>query len=72
MTTDNAYTVEGMTCGHCVSSVTEEVSKIPGIIDIAVDLEKGRLRLTSEQPVAESRVKEAVVAAGYALTAARS
>ncbi len=68
----NTYTVQGMTCGHCVSSVTEEVSRIPGIVDVTVDLETGQLRLTSERPVADSRVKEAVVAAGYELAAARS
>ena len=36
--TTSTYTVVGMTCGHCVSSVTEEVSQVPGVTDVAVDL----------------------------------
>ena len=41
MTTET-YTVTGMTCGHCVSSVTEEVSELPGVSDVQVDLDSGR------------------------------
>ena len=46
------YTVEGMTCGHCVAAVTEEVKQIPGVTDVAVTLEDGRLVVTSTDPVA--------------------
>ena len=35
------WTVTGMTCGHCVKAVTEEVSAIPGVTDVAVELESG-------------------------------
>ena len=62
------YTVSGMTCGHCVASVTEEVQEIPGVTEVAVDLESGGLRVTSESPVPESHVRAAVQEAGYQLT----
>nr|WP_291522010.1 cation transporter [Branchiibius sp. NY16-3462-2] len=62
-----AYTVTGMTCGHCVASVTEEVSDIPGVRDVVVDLATGSLTFDSDQPVARDAVETAVRDAGYAL-----
>ena len=59
------YTVTGMTCGHCVSAVTEEVSQVPGVTAVAVDLESGGLTVTSEAPVDEAAVRAAVEEAGY-------
>lgn len=61
------FTVTGMTCGHCVASVTEEVQGIEGVTAVAVDLDSGRLSLTSEQPVSDSAVQAAVEEAGYRL-----
>ncbi len=63
----SAYTVTGMTCGHCVASVTEEVQEIPGVTDVQVDLASGSLRFSSEQPVSDADVKAAVEEAGYQL-----
>lgn len=62
------FTVTGMTCSHCVASVTEEVSEIPGVSTVEVDLPSGRLSVTSHQPVDEKRVRTAVVEAGYEVT----
>lgn len=58
------YTVEGMTCGHCVAAVTDEVKQIPGVTDVEVVLEGGRLAITSEAPVDFDRIVEAVAEAG--------
>ncbi|WP_299956550.1 heavy-metal-associated domain-containing protein [uncultured Modestobacter sp.] len=63
--TTSTYTVVGMTCGHCVSSVTEEVSQVPGVTDVAVDLASGGLTVTSNTPVEDSAVQAAVEEAGY-------
>lgn len=63
------YTVTGMTCSHCVASVTEEVSEIPGVSDVAVDLDSGRLSVTSAEPVDPRLVADAVTEAGYEVTA---
>jgi copper chaperone len=59
------YTVVGMTCGHCVSAVTEEVSRVAGVSRVDVDLASGGLTVTSEAPVDESAVRSAVEEAGY-------
>jgi copper chaperone len=59
------YTVTGMTCGHCVTSVTEEVSQVPGVTAVEVDLASGGLTVTSEAPVDEAAVRAAVEEAGY-------
>lgn len=67
MSATSTYTVTGMTCGHCVSSVTEEVQEIPGVEDVAVELESGAVTITSAEPVEESAVRSAVEEAGYQL-----
>ncbi len=61
------YTVTGMTCGHCVSSVTEEVNELPGVTDVAVDLESGRLTVTGDTADDAAAVRQAVQDAGYSL-----
>ena len=61
------YTVTGMTCGHCVMSVTEEVQEIATVTDVQVDLASGVVTLASDQPVFDADVRAAVEAAGYQL-----
>jgi copper chaperone len=61
------FTVTGMTCQHCVASVTEEVQEVEGVTDVAVDLSSGRLTVTSEQPLSDAEVRAAVEEAGYQL-----
>ncbi len=63
--TTTTYTVVGMTCGHCVSAVTEEVSTVPGVTGVDVDLASGGLTVTSEAPVDDTAVRAAVEEAGY-------
>jgi copper chaperone len=60
-----SYTVTGMTCSHCVSAVTEEVSGLPGVTDVQVDLVSGGLTVTSDAPVDDDAVRVAVEEAGY-------
>lgn len=66
MSTEN-YTVVGMTCSHCVWSVTEEVSEVPGVTDVDVDLASGRLTVTSDAPVPLDAIRDAVSDAGYSV-----
>ena len=65
--TTATYTVTGMTCGHCVNAVTEEVTQVPGVTAVDVDLASGRLTVTSDAPVDEDAVRAAVDEAGYEL-----
>ena len=62
-TTD--YAVRGMTCGHCATAVTEEVSKIAGVTGVQVDVAAGRVTVESDQPVTADAVAAAVDEAGY-------
>ena len=72
--TDAAVTtdvlVSGMTCSHCVNSLTEELSAIEGVDGVSVDLSAGgesRVTIRSSQPISASAVEAAVEEAGYAL-----
>lgn len=67
MSHSSTYTVTGMTCEHCVASVTEEVEELTGVERVAVVLDTGELTIDSEQPLAEGDVKSAVETAGYQL-----
>ena len=58
------YTVTGMTCGHCTSAVKSEVSALPGVTGVDVDLDSGRLVVGSDAPVDFDRIVEAVAEAG--------
>ena len=59
------YTVTGMTCAHCVNSVSSEIRQIPGVSDVRVDLGSGAVTVTSEAPVDDAAVAAAVDEAGY-------
>ncbi|MFP5071701.1 heavy-metal-associated domain-containing protein [Pseudonocardia nantongensis] len=61
------YTVTGMTCQHCVASVTEEVGELDGVTGVEVDLPTGAVTVTSDAPVADDAVRSAVEEAGYQL-----
>jgi copper chaperone len=67
MSQTSTYAVTGMTCGHCVSSVTEEVQEIPGVGAVDVVLETGAMTVTSTEPIDEAAVRAAVEEAGYQL-----
>lgn len=63
----NTYIVTGMTCRHCVASVTEEISEIAGVTSVDVDLDSGRVDVTSDAPLDRITVAAAVAEAGYEL-----
>jgi copper ion binding protein len=65
--TTQTFTVTGMTCGHCVASVTEEVSEIAGVENVDVTLETGQVTVTSAEPVETAALRAAVEEAGYQL-----
>ncbi|SDE12148.1 heavy-metal-associated domain-containing protein [Auraticoccus monumenti] len=67
MSSSTTWTVTGMTCEHCVASVTEEVGEIAGVTGVQVDLSSGSVVVTSDQPVSREDVSAAVDEAGYQL-----
>src|SRR3954470_6909175 len=64
--TTKAYTVQGMTCEHCVRAVTDEVGSIPGVEAVEVDLESGTVRVSGGR-LDDSAVAAAVDEAGYSV-----
>ena len=61
------YRVVGMTCGHCVASVTTELTKLQGVTDVDVDLESGDVTVLSDRSLHLDEVRAAVDEAGYQL-----
>jgi copper chaperone len=61
------HEVTGMTCSHCVSSVTAALTAIDGIASVDVDLAWGEVTVTSDAPVVLGRLDQAITAAGYQL-----
>ena len=69
MSTTN-YAVTGMTCGHCVSSVTAEITKLPGVqrVDVALVHDgTSRVVVSSDAELSLDDVRAAVDEAGYEL-----
>ena len=64
----STYTVEGMTCEHCVLSVTEEVAEVEGVESATADLESGRLTVTGSG-FSDAAIAAAVEEAGYQVAA---
>jgi len=65
MATTSTFQVQGMSCGHCVSSVQSEVSAIEGVTAVDVDLITGQVAVTSDTPIGTDAVTAAVEEAGY-------
>jgi copper chaperone len=70
--TENAthLLVAGMTCQHCVRSVTEELTALPAVQSVDVDLAPGaasRVTIRSTGPLDDDAVRDAVHEAGYEL-----
>lgn len=63
-TSERSYTVQGMTCDHCVRSVREEVSEVAGVERVDVDLDSGRLTVGGAG-FSDEAVRAAVDEAGY-------
>lgn len=59
--------VSGMTCGHCVSAVTMELSLLPTVTEVDVDLESGQVTITSDSALEPDQLATAIDEAGYEL-----
>ncbi|MFT5221994.1 MAG: copper chaperone [Glaciecola sp.] len=60
--------VTGMTCQHCVASVTEEVTAIDQVTGVAVNLIRGLVSIESPAPIDEAIVRAAIEEAGYEMS----
>lgn len=67
---ETTYLVKGMTCGHCAGAVTQEVSALPGVENVEVAVDTGRVTVVSTGELSADAVREAVDEAGYELVGA--
>jgi copper chaperone CopZ len=71
-TITTTVSVSGMTCGHCISSVSEEIESLAGVEGVDVDLNAGGIStvtITSSQELSPAEIGEAVAEAGYLVVA---
>lgn len=60
------YAVTGMSCQHCVNAITEDVGAVPGVSAVQVDLEGGRVTVTSDDgQMDDAAVRSAIEETGY-------
>lgn len=64
MATTHTYAVEGMSCDHCVHAISDEVTKVTGVSDVAVDLNAKTVTVTGERPD-DAAIRAAIDEAGY-------
>jgi copper chaperone len=62
-------TVKGMSCGHCAAAVTKALQGLPGVAEVQVDLDSGRVTFQSATPVPQADLARVIKAAGYELVA---
>jgi copper chaperone len=62
---ETTFTVRGMTCDHCVRAVTAELTAVPGVTGVTIDLATGVVDVTSDAPLPDEAVRAAVDEAGY-------
>jgi copper chaperone len=73
MMSNKIINVDGMTCGHCVNAVTEEISKISGVTEVNIDLRAGEISpvtITAETEISDVDLAAAVEEAGYSIVSA--
>lgn len=66
--------VKGLTCGHCVASVTEELSEVPGVLNTEVILKSGetsKVTVVTDTGVEDDALRDAIVEAGFELVEIR-
>lgn len=71
MTETSIFSVSGMTCAHCVATVTSSLTALPGVSDVDVDLVVGGdsvVRVRSAEPLDRRAVRSALTRAGYSLS----
>lgn len=70
--TTQTVNVSGMTCGHCVHAVTQELTALPGVTDVQVQLEAGgtsQVQITATAPLTDADIHAAIDEAGYQVVA---
>ncbi|MDT7726397.1 MAG: hypothetical protein QOI21_2973 [Actinomycetota bacterium] len=67
MAMKSVYTVRGMSCGHCASTITEQMTTLEGVQQVDVDVASGAVTVTSQASLPQEQVSAVVSAAGFRL-----
>ncbi|MFD8703912.1 heavy-metal-associated domain-containing protein [Kitasatospora sp. NPDC059648] len=67
MSSTITYTVSGMSCGHCEKAISEELSTLAGVTEVAADAQAGTVTVSSAAPLEEEQIRAAIDEAGYEL-----
>ena len=65
--TQKQYNVTGMSCEHCAASIREEVSQVPGVSNVVVDVAANSVTVHGTD-LDDGRLRAAIVEAGYGVT----
>jgi len=63
-TTELSYAVPGVSCDHCRQAISAEVSRVSGVDDVDVDLER-KVVVVRGDAFADDEVRAAIDEAGY-------
>lgn len=66
---ERTYSVPDVSCGHCVSAITEELSPIPGVSRVDVNLETKKVTVEHDGSVSDAQLRAGIEAAGYEIAA---
>ncbi len=64
---ENVYSVSGMTCSHCANAVRSEITRIPGVREVTVDVDAGLVTVEADDQPDRGAIRAAVEEAGYQL-----
>lgn len=67
--TEHHYNVPDISCGHCVNAITQELSKIPGVQDVDVNVATKVVTVGADETVTDSQIRAGIEEAGYDITA---
>jgi copper chaperone len=62
--TERTYVVDGITCGHCSATITDEVQRVPGVNGVEVDLNRGTVTVRGAD-ADDAAIRAAIDEAGY-------
>jgi copper chaperone CopZ len=66
---EKVYTVPGVSCGHCVKAITDELTRIPGIEQVDVDLATKHVTVRHNDNVTDAQIQTGIEEAGYDIAA---
>ena len=61
----SVFKVKGMSCNHCVQSVTWALNRLEGVQNAEVDFREGEVRFDNEGHLPSEKVQEDIERAGY-------